>query len=334
MKFVFGPVPSRRLGQSLGIDPVPMKTCNWNCVYCQLGRSTPLINERRDYSPPEDVLSEVRDVLSGHKEGEIDWVTFAGSGEPLLHKSIDRLIAGVKAASDLPVALLTNGSLLHLPEVRKAVLPTDAVMPTIDAGSADMFRKINRPHPDVSFEQYIDGLVALREEYTGRFWPEVMLIKGLNDTEASLKDIADVLGRMNPDLVHINLPVRPPAETWIEPPDEEGMMRALVILGDTAHVVHPGGEGLELSGFDTAVDAIADVVSRHPMREDEIRDALDRWPAEQIEEALTQLESSGKIQVVERFGARFWTSASSRYPGEEQSRRSDRRTKHKHKKNE
>ena len=111
MKYVYGPVPSRRLGQSLGIDTIPLKTCNWNCVYCQLGRTEPLVNQRNDYFPPEEILAEIREVLDSHKPGEIDWVTFVGSGEPTLHASIGWLIRKVKALSDLPVAVITNGSL-------------------------------------------------------------------------------------------------------------------------------------------------------------------------------------------------------------------------------
>jgi wyosine [tRNA(Phe)-imidazoG37] synthetase (radical SAM superfamily) len=118
MKYVFGPVPSRRLGQSLGIDPVPLKTCNWNCVYCQLGRSRPMVNERLDYFPPEDILAEVKKALIAHKPGEIDWVTFVGSGETTLHASIGWLIREVKVLTPLPVAVITNGALLYLPKMR------------------------------------------------------------------------------------------------------------------------------------------------------------------------------------------------------------------------
>ena len=118
MRYVFGPVPSRRLGQSLGIDPIPLKTCNWNCVYCQLGRTQPLTNQRKDYFPPQEILAEVRQSLDAHQPGEIDWVTFVGSGEPLLHASIGWLVRQVKKITELPVAVITNGSLLYLPEVR------------------------------------------------------------------------------------------------------------------------------------------------------------------------------------------------------------------------
>jgi wyosine [tRNA(Phe)-imidazoG37] synthetase (radical SAM superfamily) len=138
MKYVFGPVPSRRLGQSLGIDTIPLKTCNWNCVYCQLGRTRPLTNRRKDYFPVQEIISDVRQALSAHQPGEIDWVTFVGSGEPLLHTHMGHLVRQVNALTDLPIAVITNGSLLYLPEVRRELSAADAVLPTLDAGSADL----------------------------------------------------------------------------------------------------------------------------------------------------------------------------------------------------
>jgi wyosine [tRNA(Phe)-imidazoG37] synthetase (radical SAM superfamily) len=126
MNFVFGPVPSRRLGRSLGIDTIPLKTCNWNCVYCQLGRSVPLVNQRRNYFLTEAILAEVQLALAAHRSGEIDWITFVGSGEPTLHAGIGLLIRQVKALTDLPVAVITNGALLHLPEVRAELIAADA----------------------------------------------------------------------------------------------------------------------------------------------------------------------------------------------------------------
>lgn len=296
---------------------MPLKACNWNCVYCQLGRSTPVVGERKQYAPPEDMLAEVREAIRAHGREAIDWVTIVGSGEPLLHTGIGRLVAGVKSVTDVPLALLTNGSFLHLPEVREAVLPVDAVMPSIDAGSAEMFRKVDRPHPGISFDQHIEGLVAFRREYTGKFWPEVMLVKGVNDTEEALADIAEVLARLEPEVVHVNVPTRPPAEAWVEPPDNEGLMRAVAILGRSARIVVPAELDFDAARFDSIDDAIVEIVSRHPMREEEIRRMLRRWPADEVDRALKEVETSGRVQIVERFGARFLAAEGSRYsPGE------------------
>ena len=314
MDLVFGPVPSRRLGKSLGIDPISLKTCNWNCVYCQLGRTVPLVNERREYVPREIILAEVRQALTAHAPGEIDWVTFVGSGEPTLHIGLGRLIRQVKAMTDLPVAVITNGSQLYLPQVRQELSAADAVLPTLDASNAQLYRKINRPWPRLTFERLLDGLTAFRQVYHGQLWIEVMLVKGLNDTEDALRGIAAALQRIEPDQVHINLPIRPPAEPWVQPPDETGLMRATAILGDIAQVVHPARGIFDLSGHNTLVDAIVSIITRHPMREDELVRALERWTPGQVEEALQALIASGQAQLVERHGARFWSAAVSHHP--------------------
>jgi wyosine [tRNA(Phe)-imidazoG37] synthetase (radical SAM superfamily) len=314
MSFVFGPVPSRRLGKSLGIDPIPLKTCNWNCVYCQLGRSTPLVNERKNYYVPEAILAEVQSALSAHRPGDIDWITFVGSGEPTLHASLGLLIRQVKALTDLPIAVITNGSLLYLPEVRQELSAADAVLPTLDAGNENLYRKINRPWPRLTFEQLQDGLMAFRQVYHGKLWIEVMLVKGLNDTEDALRGIAAALRSIEPDQVHINLPIRPPAEPWVEPSDEAGLARAVAILGDVARIVHSAQGDFDLSSCDSVVEAIIGIITRHPMREDELVRTLERWTPGQVQKALEALARSGKAQVVERYGARFWSGAVSRYP--------------------
>ncbi len=324
MKYVFGPVPSRRLGQSLGIDTIPLKTCNWNCVYCQLGRTVPLTNERLEYFPREEILAEVEQALAAHKPGEIDWVTFVGSGEPALHIGLGWLIRKVKELTSatttftpqgrLPVAVITNGAILYLPEVREELAVADAVLPTLDAGNARLYRKINRPHPDITFERLVDGLIAFRKEYQGLLWVEVMLVRGLNDSEEALREIVAALERIRPDEVHINLPTRPPAEAWVQPADEEGLIRALAILGEIARVVHPAEGSFDLSGFESVVDAIVSIITRHPMREDELRRTLEKWTPGQVDEALQELSTSGRAQVVERYGKRFWSASPAHYP--------------------
>lgn len=319
MKYVFGPVPSRRLGQSLGIDTIPLKTCNWNCVYCQLGRTRPVTNERKDYFSPGEIASEIEEALQAHRPGKIDWVTFVGSGEPLLHASSGWLIRKVKQMTDLPVAVITNGSLLYLPEVRQELAVADAVLPTLDAGTEDLYRRVNRPHPEVTFKRLVEGLIAFRDEYQGKLWVEVMLVKGLNDGPETLRDIANVLKRVRPDEVHINLPSRPPAETWVLPPTDESLMQALAILGIVAEVVHPAEGSFDLSGYDDPVDAILTIITRHPMREAELERALSRWSPGNVRKVLADLEASSRAQVVERYGVRFWSAAPSYYPAEAQS---------------
>ncbi len=310
---VFGPVPSRRLGRSLGIDPVPLKTCNWNCVYCQLGRSVPVINNRREYLPSGEIVEEVRRVLRIQPEDEIDWVTFLASGEPTLHAGLGRLIRQVKALTHIPVAVITNGALLYRPEVQDDLMAADAVLPSLDAGTPALYRAINRPHPECTFDRLVNGLLSFRRAYKGKMWVEVMLIKGLNDAEDALRDIARVLSRLQPDQVHLTTPVRPPAEPWVEPPDEQGVQRARSVLGDWVHPERPLSGKAKLSGSDSLTDAVEAAVSRHPMTEEELMRTLPAWPPEEVAQALVQLLDSRRLQVVNRYGRRFWTSGQARY---------------------
>lgn len=316
MDFVFGPLPSRRLGQSLGVDPLPLKAkiCNWNCIYCQLGRTVPLVNERREYFPREEILAEVGEALAGHEPGAIDWVTVVGSGETTLHSGIGWLIRQIKGLTAIPVAVITNGSLLHLPEVRADLVAADAVLSSLDAGNARLYRQINRPWPGLSYELLLEGLAAFRQEYHGKLWVEVMLMKGINDGEESLSEIATALQRIGPDQVHISLPSRPPAEPNVQLPDEASLGRAVAALGARARVVPPASGAFDLSGYQNVGEAVLAIISRHPMGEQELRRTLENWTPGQVEQALQQLIASGEAQIVERFGERFWTAAGCRYP--------------------
>ena len=321
MRYVFGPVPSRRAGRSLGIDPVPLKTCNWNCVYCQLGRTSPLIHARREWHPREEILAEVEAALAAHPSDEIDWVTFVASGETTLHRGLGRMIERVKRLTEHPVAVITNGSLLYLSRVREELAPSDAVLPSLDAGGATLYRKINRPHPRSTYQRLVQGLIDFRGAYTGKLWVEVMLVQGLNDDEPNLRAIAAVLESVRPDEVHINSPIRPPAEAWVRPPDPEGLMRAGSILGQSARVIQPTEGAFEVGENDDIIEAVLAVITRHPMRQAELEDSLgaricghDRGAGYiEIQPALSKLEASGRARRVVRHGTLFWVAAESRF---------------------
>lgn len=315
MRFVYGPIPSRRLGRSLGVDPIPLKTCNWNCVYCQLGRSVPLLHERAEYAPRQEILDEILAAVTHHTPGEIDYITFAGSGEPTLHSGLGWIIRHIKERTALPVAVITNGSLLYLPEVRTALLPADVVMPTLSAGSADLYRRIHRPHPEATFARLVSGLAAFRAVYAGQLWLEVMLLGGLNDQEEALHDLAALLERLRPDQIHLMLPERPPAEPWVRPPDAEGMVRVAATLGASAHVVHALPVDVNASDYATPADAIVSIVTRHPMNRAQLHQALHRWPPGEVDNALTSLCESDEIFAVERLGMEFWVARGSHFPG-------------------
>jgi wyosine [tRNA(Phe)-imidazoG37] synthetase (radical SAM superfamily) len=316
MSCVFGPVPSWRLGRSLGVDPVPLKTCNWNCVYCQLGRTRPLVHERCDGVPVDTVRRELREALVVHAPGEVDWVTFVGSGEPLLHSRFGDLLRAAKAMSDLPVALITNGSLFCRPEVRSEVASSDAVLPTLDAGTPELYRRINRPHPALGFDRHLEGLVALRDEYPGRIWLEVMLIEDANDTDAALESLASCIAWIRPNEVHLNVPTRPPVERWVRAPDRERVLHAAALLGRIVPVrVAPPVRGdFVLDRSEDLVEAVAAILERHPMTERQLLQALEHRAPGRVGEALAQLERSGRVQTVVRDGTVFRVSAGSWFP--------------------
>ncbi|MGD8603462.1 MAG: radical SAM protein [Anaerolineales bacterium] len=313
MKYVFGPVPSRRLGRSLGIDPIPLKTCNWNCVYCQLGRTRPLTNKIQPYHPIETILAEVSRVLAADPPPAIDWITIVGSGEPTLHAELGQLIIGLQGMTSLPIAVITNGALLFRPETRAALKPAQAVLPSLDAGSAELYKRINRPYPELSFERVLEGLVQFRREYSGHYWLEVMLMDGLNDSENALQDLAGAIARIQPDLVHLSLPTRPPAEDWVKPSTPQGQARAISILGEHALVISDPGGDFKLDPQEDILKAIASILQRHPMSQDQLEQTIAQQPEVDVEDVLHRLESSGLAQVVIRQGQRFWSSSESYY---------------------
>ncbi len=169
MTYIFGPVPSRRLGRSLGVDLVPFKTCSYDCIYCQLGRTTNQTVERREWVPLDAVLAELRGKLASQP----DYITLSGSGEPTLYSRLDELIDGIRAMTEVPIAVLTNGSLLWQPEVRSKLLRAHLVIPSLDAGDERTFQAIDRPHGTISFKRMLWGLIDFRREYQGQYWLEV-----------------------------------------------------------------------------------------------------------------------------------------------------------------
>ena len=305
MSRVFGPVPSRRLGRSLGVDPIPFKTCNWNCVYCQLGRSAPLRTERESFFPAGSIVDEVVETLDRIGKQSVDWITFVGSGEPTLHLELGEMIRGVKRRTQRPVAVITNGSLLYLTEVRRDLLEADAVLPTLDAGSERVYRRIDRAAPALSFERHVEGLRAFRKEYAGQLWVEVMLVKDLNDDDESLSEIARILEGVKPDEVHLNLPTRPAADFRAEPSDERRLRRAAEILGAGARPVQTEADSVDLSEHEELESAILGIVTRHPLEQDRIAQALGTKDRSGVELAVAALLERGEVQQVERGGAQY-----------------------------
>lgn len=307
MNYVFGPVSSKRLGQSLGVDLLPSKSCTWNCIYCQLGRTKEYVTERREFFPKDDILAEILETVASGKP--IDWITCVGSGETTLYKGLGWLISEVKKATEIPVAVITNGSLLYLPEVRRELLEADAVLPSLNAGSAELFKHIDRPAPGFTFERHIEGLRLFRQEYRGKLWIEVMLIKGVNDSEEALGELAAVLSEIKPDMIHLVLPTRPAPGGSAIMPDEERVQRAVFILSAAAEVLNPAKGEMTLGSADNLLETVSGIAARHPLQEEELQAALEKLfigDAAKVEESMQALFSSGSFERVRKGGELYW----------------------------
>jgi wyosine [tRNA(Phe)-imidazoG37] synthetase (radical SAM superfamily) len=319
-KHVFGPVFSRRLGRSLGIDPVPPKTCNWNCVYCQLGRTKPLQAQRKEYVSAHRLLREVETVLKKQTSGTIDWVTLVGSGETLLNSRMGQILAGLRKVTGLPIAVITNGSFLCDPSVRRDLLNVDAVLPSLDAGTPELYRRINRPHPGFPFHQHLSGLEAFSREYAGKLFLEVMLVRGVNDSREALFELARAIDRIRPTGIHLSSPERPPAEAWVTPTDDEGFMRASSLLGDVSEVLHPQETVLSLEDPHDALSTILDIIPRHPLSMAQVGRATAGWSPADRHRLLQELERSPEVRKTKRLGQEFWTSRQAEFPPSQESR--------------
>ena len=224
-KYVFGPVPSRRLGRSLGVDMVPFKTCTYDCVYCQLGRTTNKTIERKSYIAIDEILAELEQKLSA--KDTPDYITLSGSGEPTLNSGVGDLIGSIKDLTDIPVAVLTNGSLLWMREVQDALMAADLVLPSLDAGDEQLFRYVNRPHSSISFELMADGIAAFTKRFQGEVRLEVLLLGGVTGIPAEVEKIASAVRRIGPARVQLNTVSRPPAEEFAVPVDQDQLERLL-----------------------------------------------------------------------------------------------------------
>jgi wyosine [tRNA(Phe)-imidazoG37] synthetase (radical SAM superfamily) len=230
---VFGPVPSRRLGRSLGVDLVPFKTCTFDCVYCQLGRTTCKTTQRREWVPLNEVLRDV----AANLDTEPDFITLSGSGEPPLFSPLNELIFGIKDLTSVPVAVLTNGALLWIPEVRAALAAADLVAPSLDAGDEHLFHRVNRPHSDITFERMVEGLIDFCEAYGGQYWLEVFLLGGITAIPTEVEKIARIAEQIRPDRVQVNTVTRPPAEDFALPVEKPEMEALAAMFGQQAEVI-------------------------------------------------------------------------------------------------
>jgi len=233
--YIYGPVPSRRLGLSLGVDIIPPKVCTLDCVYCQVGRTTEKTADRDDFLDIEIVLGELREKLSAGVKA--NYVTVGGSGEPTLHLRLGDLIDGIRELTDIPVAVLTNGTLLYRQDVRCDCAKADVVLPSLDAGDAEIFSIVNRPAPDISIEKLVSGLARFRDEFSGQIWLEVFLISGVNTDDGQIEKIKGLIAGIRPDRVHLNTAVRPVAEKGVAAVPPEQLAEIAARIGANCEVV-------------------------------------------------------------------------------------------------
>ncbi len=289
-KHLFGPVPSRRLGRSLGVDLVPLKLCPFDCIYCQLGRTSLKTAQRKAYVPAEEVLRELADFIASGAER--DYITLSGSGEPTLHSDLGRIIRSIKEMTDTPVAVLTNGALLWDVQVRGELAPADVVLPSLDAGDEETFQRINRPCSEVSFERLVEGLKAFRDEYAGRIHLEVFLVAGVNDSDEQVRKIRAVAGEIRPDRIDVNTVARPPAEPDARAVEPDKLERLREILGPTAQIIAPLPP---VQGSDRAnVQTVLAMLRRRPCTVADCARALNCHSAEAAK-LLEQLSRQGAV---------------------------------------
>ncbi|KAF5425398.1 Wyosine [tRNA(Phe)-imidazoG37] synthetase, radical SAM superfamily [Candidatus Methanomarinus sp.] len=274
--FVYGPVPSRRLGKSLGVSPIPSKICSYNCIYCQLQKTKKLQIKKESFFPREKIINDLKEFFEKNK-ADIDYITFVGDGEPTLCNDIGWLIDWCKQHYQIPVAIITNGSILFNKEVRRDLDQSNVIIPSLDAGSEDVFKLINRPHRSINFKDMLQGLVDLRQEYSGKIWLEVMLVDNVNDSNSSLTDIKKAINLIQPDRVYISVPIRPPAEPWVKVPVPEKIIHAHEILGTFRELTDYESGEFGLNSSNDAKSAILNICSRHPLREEQAKEIESRF---------------------------------------------------------
>ena len=319
-KYFYGPVPSRRLGRSFGVDIVPFKVCTLDCIYCQLGRTTEKSIERKVYVPVEPIISELKDALvQGLKT---DYITIAGSGEPTLNSQLGEIVKQIKETTDIPVAILTNGTLLYRPDVRADCVMADVVMPSLDAGDERTFQKINRPHRGISIETMISGLCEFRKEFSGQLWLEVFFVDSINTDAEQIDKIRAIIERIGPDKVQLNTAVRPTAERGIKRLDADKLHAIAERLGRNCEIIAdfslgphyeflPDKEG---GGFEPdsrmklSIKTLLSMLKRRPCSLDDICSGMGIARNEALK-YVTDLQNKGIICSEEKGGKIFFKVA-------------------------
>ncbi len=300
---IFGPVPSRRLGFSLGVDTIPFKTCSLNCIYCQLGRTINKTIQRKEYIAADDILREIEEVL---REGKrIDYITFSGSGEPTLNSEIRRMISRIKELTSIPLAILTNGTLLYRPRIREDLMEADLVIPSLDTVTQEIFEMVNRPHPSLKIEKVITGIDSFSQEFNGKVWLEIMVVKGINDSLEEIEKAAQVIKQMNLEKIQLNTVVRPPAEEFARPLTAEDLKNIKTVLGKKCEIIAEFKRATQKAYKRDVEKRILSMVKRRPVTLVDISHSLGLHRNEIIKYVET-LEKKHQIRTKVHSGERYY----------------------------
>jgi wyosine [tRNA(Phe)-imidazoG37] synthetase (radical SAM superfamily) len=302
---IYGPVPSRRLGFSLGIDIIPFKTCTLDCIYCQLGPTAEKTLQRRKYFSAEEILAQVKRKLSSGQR--IDYLTFSGSGEPTLNTILGKLIREIKKMTSLPVAVLTNGTLFTDKTVRHTLMAADLVVPSLDAATQEIFEQINRPCSTLKIQEIIEGLILFRKEFKGSIWLEIMLVKGVNDFPPHIQKLKRAVSRIKPDKIQLNTVIRPPAEKSAQPLSLEEMEKIRKAFGKNCEIIAQFDKKTLKSSQKDLEGAILAMIQRRPVTLSDISASLGRHKSEVIK-YLDFLLKEGKIRPVTHKGLKYFES--------------------------
>ena len=319
MKYLFGPVYSRRLGHSLGIDLLPPKICTLNCVYCEVGPTTELTCKRKEYVPTEEILKEIDQVLEQGTGGRpIDVFTLTAMGEPTLHTGIGKIIAHLKGKTDKPVAVLTNGTLFFDPEVRAELSAADIVIPSLDAARQESFERVNQPASMVDLAQVIEGLALFRREFRGELWLEILLVRDMNDSLEDLVALQQAVRKINPTRIQLNTVARPPMDGRARPVTREKMEQAAAMLADgydgridiliDFQAIGKKGEGEEKQARNplVLVEEVAAMLQRRPCPLEEIDKALHVQDLDLTRECVQMLVDTGRIEKIAHDDKEFY----------------------------
>jgi wyosine [tRNA(Phe)-imidazoG37] synthetase (radical SAM superfamily) len=291
--YLFGPVPSRRFGRSLGVDLTPRKTCTLDCVFCQLGRTTHKTLTRKEHVPVDAVLAELGTWIK--ENGKADYITLSGSGEPTLHSGFGEVLQFIRSHSSIPAVLLTNGTLLHLPEVQDAASYADIVKVSLSAWDQASFGWVNRPHPELSFDRMIEGQKAFRARFKGQMWLEVFLVAGMNSLPSDVAKIAGLVKAIRPDRIHLNTAVRPPSEDFAMPVPRERLESLIPLFYPKAEVIAEF-EAKQRVEIQAAQEEIYSMLQRRPCTAQEIAETFTMHPNE-VSKYLGKLLRENRIHA-------------------------------------